>query len=56
MIPSRVPLGDIADFVNGFAFKPDDWEDSGKRILRIQNLTDSTRPFKPDQSCRSEEI
>ena len=45
MSPSRVPLGDIADFVNGVAFKPDDWEESGKRILRIQNLTDSTKPF-----------
>ena len=45
MSPSRVSLGDIADFVNGVAFKPDDWEESGKRILRIQNLTDSTKPF-----------
>ena len=45
MSPPRVPLGDIADFVNGVAFKPDDWEESGKRILRIQNLTDSTKPF-----------
>ena len=45
MSPSRVPLGDIADFVNGVAFKPGDWEESGKRILRIQNLTDSTKPF-----------
>ena len=45
MSPSRVPLGDIADFVNGVAFKPDDWEESGKRIIRIQNLTDSKKPF-----------
>ena len=45
MSPSRVSLGDIAEFVNGVAFKPDDWEESGKRILRIQNLTDSTKPF-----------
>ena len=45
MSPSRVPLGDIADFVNGVAFKPDDWEESGKRIIRIQNLTDSRKPF-----------
>ena len=41
---SSVPLGDIADFVNGVAFKPADWEESGKRILRIQNLTDPTKP------------
>ena len=45
MSRSRVPLGNIADFVNGVAFKPDDWEESGKRIIRIQNLTDSTKPF-----------
>ena len=45
MSPSRVALGDIADFVNGVAFKPGDWEETGKRILRIQNLTDSTKPF-----------
>lgn len=45
MNPSRVPLGDIADFVNGVAFKPADWEESGRRIIRIQNLTDATKPF-----------
>ena len=45
MSPTRVPLGDIADFVNGVAFKPDDWEETGKRIIRIQNLTDSRKPF-----------
>ena len=45
MSPSRVTLGDIADFVNGVAFKPADWEESGKRIIRIQNLTDSKKPF-----------
>ena len=45
MSPSRVTLGDIADFVNGVAFKPADWEESGMRIIRIQNLTDSKKPF-----------
>ena len=45
MNPSRVPLGEIADFVNGVAFKPADWEESGRRIIRIQNLTDATKPF-----------
>jgi len=41
----RVPLGDIADFVNGVAFKPSDWQESGRRIVRIQNLTNPTKPF-----------
>lgn len=38
-------LGEIAEFVNGAAFKPDDWCDEGMRIIRIQNLTDSSKPF-----------
>ena len=45
MSPSRVTLGEIADFINGVAFKPADWEESGKRIIRIQNLTDPKKPF-----------
>ena len=45
MIEARVQLGDVADFINGVAFKPADWEESGRRILRIQNLTDPTKPF-----------
>jgi type I restriction enzyme S subunit len=34
-------LGDVADFINGFAFKPEDWSDDGLPIIRIQNLTGS---------------
>ena len=45
MIEARVQLGDVAGFINGVAFKPADWEESGRRILRIQNLTDPTKPF-----------
>ncbi len=41
----RVQLGDIADYINGVAFKPADWEESGRRIIRIQNLTDSGKPY-----------
>lgn len=29
----------LADYVNGYAFKPDDWSLKGKPIIRIQNLT-----------------
>ena len=32
-------LGDIATYVNGFAFKPTDWSDTGLPIIRIQDLT-----------------
>ena len=33
-----VCLGDVADFINGVAFKPEDWGTEGKPIIRIQNL------------------
>ncbi len=40
-----VELGSIANFINGFAFKPAHWEEVGKPIIRIQNLTNSAKPF-----------
>jgi type I restriction enzyme S subunit len=33
-----VPLKHLADFINGDAFKPAEWADSGMPIIRIQNL------------------
>ena len=38
-------LGEVADFINGFAFKPEDWEETGLPIIRIQNLTDASKPI-----------
>ncbi|WP_121453791.1 restriction endonuclease subunit S [Acidovorax sp. 106] len=38
-------LGEVAQFINGAAFKPEDWGDSGFPIIRIQNLTDESKPF-----------
>lgn len=38
-------LGELAQYVNGKAFKPEDWKTSGLPIIRIQNLTDSNKPF-----------
>ncbi len=32
-------LGDVATYINGFPFKPSDWKEEGKPIIRIQNLT-----------------
>ena len=32
-------LGDIATYINGYAFKPSDWADTGVPIIRIQDLT-----------------
>ncbi len=41
----NVHLRDLCILVNGKAFKPSDWSTSGKPIIRIQNLNDSTKPF-----------
>lgn len=32
-------LGDVATFINGYAFKPEDWSSTGLPIIRIQDLT-----------------
>lgn len=33
----------LGEYINGYAFKPDDWSDIGKPIIRIQDLTKSTQ-------------
>lgn len=38
-------LGDIATYINGYAFKPIDWEDQGLPIIRIQNLNSPTASY-----------
>ena len=35
-------LGDVATYINGYAFKPSDWSNEGKPIIRIQDLTDNS--------------
>jgi type I restriction enzyme S subunit len=39
------PLGEVCELVNGRPFKPHEWEEAGLPIIRIQNLTDRTKPF-----------
>lgn len=39
------PLGEVCELVNGRAFKPNEWQDIGLPIIRIQNLNDSEKPF-----------
>ncbi|TOJ78057.1 restriction endonuclease subunit S [Vibrio parahaemolyticus] len=41
----KATIDDLADYVNGFAFKPAHWEPTGTPIIRIQNLTNSEKPF-----------
>ena len=38
-------MGDIATYINGYAFKPTDWKESGLPIIRIQNLNDATAKY-----------
>ncbi len=35
-------LGDMATYINGYAFKPSDWTNEGLPIIRIQDLTGSS--------------
>lgn len=41
----KYTLGDLATYINGRAFKPEEWNSSGLPIIRIQNLTDRGKPF-----------
>lgn len=52
-----IPLGDVATYINGYAFKPSDWSEVGKPIIRIQDLTGtSNQPhcFSGDISSKYE--
>jgi type I restriction enzyme S subunit len=42
---TRVTLGDAARFINGAAFRPEDWGSEGLPIIRIQNLTGTGEHF-----------
>ena len=59
----RKTLGDVADYINGRAFKPIEWEPTGKPIIRIQNLTNSsteinrtTKTFEEKYSVRAGDL
>ena len=41
----HVKLGDVAYFENGYPFKPTDWRNTGKKIIRIQNLTGTNEKY-----------
>ena len=38
-------LGALADYINGYAFKPRDWQASGLPIVRIAQMTDPSEDF-----------
>lgn len=39
------PLGELMRLLNGRAFRPDEWSDTGAPIIRIQNLNDPDSDF-----------
>ncbi|RMU16444.1 restriction endonuclease subunit S, partial [Pseudomonas savastanoi] len=43
-------IGDMFHLINGYAFKPEDWESNGTPIIRIQNLNDPSAEFNYSQS------
>ena len=40
-----VRLGEVGNYINGYAFKPSDWSKTGKPIIRIQNLNNPLASF-----------
>jgi type I restriction enzyme S subunit len=44
-----VKVSSICKLVNGRAFKPTEWQESGKPIIRIQNLNDEKKRFNYTQ-------
>lgn len=40
-----VAIGETGEYINGFAFKPGHRESTGLPIVRIQNLTDESKPL-----------
>ena len=62
-IHGKMPLGWVAGrvndtglYVNGLAFKPADWKQSGTPIIRIQNLTDPTKGHNFAEGDFSDEV
>lgn len=41
----RRTLGDVGEYINGKAFKPSEWSETGRPIVRIQNLTETSKDF-----------
>ena len=40
-----VSLGNVADYINGRAFKLSDWSENGLPIIRIQNLNNPNSEY-----------
>ena len=42
---AEIRVGDVANYITGRAFKPEEWQSIGLPIIRIQNLNDKTAPY-----------
>ncbi len=42
---SRIRMGEATEFINGLAFKPEEWKEAGLPIVRIQNLSNPLQPL-----------
>lgn len=40
-----ISIGETGEYINGIGFKESDWDGSGLPIIRIQNLTNESKPF-----------
>lgn len=58
MPPGWVParINDTGLYVNGLAFKPSDWKETGTRIIRIQNLTDPSKGYNFAEGTFPDEV
>ena len=46
----RKSIGDIGEYLNGFAFKPSDWQDLGKPIIKIKEMGNGVTNETPRNS------
>lgn len=42
---TTIKVGNAATYINGRAFKPEEWRSEGLPIVRIQNLNDKNAPY-----------
>lgn len=44
---TKPSMNDIADYLNGYAFKPDEWNDKGKPIIKIKEMNEGVISSTP---------
>lgn len=49
-------VNDTGFYINGLAFQPSDWSDTGRPIIRIQNLTNANTPYNYAQGDYPDDV